>query len=192
MVPVPTWGSSPNSSSRSSMPLTSVGSCMHEHVNSCRSTACICILKLNYIFKEHLRAWVTPGIPGYGTNKATTLQLRSVTCCEWVSGMPASCLHPPWCGPKNNPASLGASEKPTRPWHPWAGNVQRSVVTLPLGKMRKLRPWLVRHPTVVHQQILQAVCLQGSNLCCLNYCAASAVGKVLFFLLVDSYFPPLN
>lgn len=158
--PVPTWGSSPNSSSRSSMPLTSMGSCVHVHVNSCRSTACTCILKLNYIFKEfECLGYCRDPNGGFRTNKATTLKLRSVTChlprmSFWCACL-LSAFSVMWT--ENNPASLGASENPTRPWHPWAGNVQRRVVTLPLCKVRKLKPWLVRHPTVVHQQILQAV-----------------------------------
>lgn len=85
---------------------------------------------------------------GFRTNKTTTLRLRSVTCHLLWMGFWYACLLSTssvmWTD--NNPASLGASD----PWHPWAGNVQRRVDTLPLCKVRELRPWLVRHPTVVH------------------------------------------
>lgn len=123
------------------MPLTSVGSCRNVHVNSCRSTACKCILKLNYIFKRTFACLGNSRDPsgGFGTNKATTLKLWSVTCALLRMSFWCACLlsafSVTWT--ENNPASLDASETPTGPWHPWARNIQRSVVTLPLCKVGK-------------------------------------------------------
>lgn len=75
---------------------------------------------------------------------------------------------------ERNPASLGASEDPTRSWHSWAGKIQR-VVTPPLCKVRKPRLWFIRRLTPAHSStntfaVYHGVCLQGFNVCrCFNY-----------------------